>query len=126
MAAANNVSYNEEHRQVAEPPVFPPSIERRQPSEFDGGDDRHTPLTWPVQWRLYVSHFLSTWNSRSFEFASVLFLAHIYPDTLLYLSIYAIVRSASAIFLSPAIGRAIDKHGRLPIVRSSISASLQY
>lgn len=78
------------------------------------------PLPTAVVWRLYLSHFLSTWNSRSFEFGSVLFLAHIYPDTLLYLSIYAIFRSVAGILLSTAIGKAVDTKPRLAVVRSSI------
>merc|ERR1712000_67280 len=39
--------------------------------------------------RLYVSHFLSTWNSRIFEFGAVLYLASIFPGTLLPMSVYA-------------------------------------
>ena len=70
--------------------------------------------------RLYISHFFSTWNSRSFEFGAVLFLASIFPMTLLPLSIYALVRSSSAICLAPLIGRAIDRQSRLPVVRFSI------
>ena len=70
--------------------------------------------------RLYISHFLSTWNSRSFEFGAVLFLASIFPMTLLPLSIYALVCSASAIVLAPLIGRTIDRRSRLPVVRFSI------
>lgn len=74
--------------------------------------------------RLYISHFLSTWNSRSFEFGAVLFLASIFPMTLLPLSIYALVRSASAILFAPMIGRAIDRRSRLPVVRFSIGKLL--
>ena len=70
--------------------------------------------------RLYVSHFLSTWNSRLFEFGSVLFLAAIYPGTLMPVSIYALVRAAAAIVFSPAIGRIIDRADRLRVVRASI------
>jgi len=70
--------------------------------------------------RLYVSHFLSTWNSRSFEFGAVLFLAGIFPGTLLQLSIYALLRSSSAVVLASAIGRAVDRRERLPVVRFSI------
>lgn len=79
------------------------------------------PLT--VAWRLYLSHSLSTWNSRSFEFGSVLFLAAIYPNTLFYLSIYAMVRSASAILFATWIGWAIDHKARLLVVRASIGRS---
>ncbi len=73
-----------------------------------------------ITYRLYISHFLSTWNSRSFEFGSVLFLASIFPLTLMPMSIYALVRSASAIVLAPSIGRAIDRQNRLQVVRLSI------
>jgi len=70
--------------------------------------------------RLYISHFLSTWNSRVFEFGAVLYLASIFPRTLLPMSIYALARGASAIVFSPAIGRYIDTGNRLQVVRLSI------
>lgn len=73
-----------------------------------------------ISLRLYISHFLSTWNSRSFEFGAVLFLASIFPLTLLPLSIYALVRGASAILFGPIIGRVIDRRSRLRAVRFSI------
>ena len=70
--------------------------------------------------KLYVSHFLSTWNFRGFEFGAVLFLATIFPGTLLPLSVYALFRAASAIVFAPAIGRYIDNGKRLQVVRASI------
>lgn len=73
-----------------------------------------------ISWRLYISHFLSTWNSRAFEFGAVLFLASIFQHTLLPLSIYALVRSATAIVVGPLLGHAIDRRNRLQIVRFSI------
>lgn len=69
---------------------------------------------------LYISHFLSTWNVRGFEFGAVLFLASIFPGTLLPMSVYALVRAASAIFLSPLVGRYIDSGDRLQVIRVSI------
>ncbi|KAF2232561.1 hypothetical protein EV356DRAFT_525114 [Viridothelium virens] len=75
-----------------------------------------------LTYRLYVSHFLSTWNSRMFEFGAVLFLAAIYPGTLTPMSIYALARSGSAVLLSPAVGRIIDTKNRLSVVRFSIVA----
>ena len=71
-------------------------------------------------WKLYTSHTLSTWNSRSFEFGAVLFLASIDPQSLRLLSIYALIRTGSAIFLAPWVGRAIDGSNRLSVVRFSI------
>ncbi|KAI1250202.1 hypothetical protein MGN70_007254 [Eutypa lata] len=73
-----------------------------------------------LQSQLYISHFLSTWNSRLFEFASTLFLASIYPGTLLPMSIYALARSGAAILFAQAIGSMIDTGNRLTVVRLSI------
>ncbi|EYE91293.1 uncharacterized protein EURHEDRAFT_416541 [Aspergillus ruber CBS 135680] len=70
--------------------------------------------------RLYISHFLSTWNSRVFEFGSVLYLACIFPNTLLPMSVYALARGASAVVFSQAVGWYIDTRDRLRVVRVSI------
>ncbi|KAK6811614.1 hypothetical protein RU639_012506 [Aspergillus parasiticus] len=69
---------------------------------------------------LYISHFLSTWNSRVFEFGAVLYLASIYPGTLLPMSVYALSRGVAAILLAPAVGHYIDTGNRLLVVRVSI------
>ncbi|GAW16352.1 hypothetical protein ANO14919_057780 [Xylariales sp. No.14919] len=70
--------------------------------------------------RLYVSHFLSAWNSRVFEFGAVLYLATVFPGTLLPMSVYALTRGLSAIVFAPAVGQYIDTSNRLHIVRVSI------
>ncbi|KAK1993847.1 hypothetical protein LX36DRAFT_661103 [Colletotrichum falcatum] len=70
--------------------------------------------------RLYLSHLLSTWNSRMFEFAAVLYLAAIFPGTLLPMSVYALTRGLSALLFAPAVGRYIDGSDRLEVVRTSI------
>ena len=70
--------------------------------------------------RLYVSHFLSTWNSRVFEFGAVLYLATIFPGTLLPMSVYAFTRGLAAIVFAPAVGQYIDGGDRLQVVRLSI------
>ncbi|RYP63402.1 hypothetical protein DL771_009300 [Monosporascus sp. 5C6A] len=77
-------------------------------------------ISGTLQAHLYISHFLSTWNSRLFEFAAVLFLASIFPDTLLPMSVYALVRSGAAILFAQPIGSLIDKGNRLRVVRISI------
>ncbi|KAL2429945.1 Solute carrier family 40 member 2 [Exophiala dermatitidis] len=69
---------------------------------------------------LYTSHFLSMWNARGFEFGAILFLATVYPGTLLPMSIYALLRALAAIALSPTLGRLIDSSDRLWIIRLSI------
>ncbi|OJI95974.1 hypothetical protein ASPVEDRAFT_121933 [Aspergillus versicolor CBS 583.65] len=70
--------------------------------------------------RLYTSHFLSTWNSRMFEFGAVVFLASIFPGTLLYASVYALVRSLFAVVLSSWLGATVDRLNRLSAIRHSI------
>lgn len=70
--------------------------------------------------QLYRSHFLSTWNSRLFEFAVILFLASIFPCTLLPISMYALVRSATAVVFMQPTGSWIDRGNALSVVRVSI------
>lgn len=70
--------------------------------------------------RLYVSHFLSTWNSRVFEFGAALFLTSIYPGTLLPVSIYSLVRNAGYIIFAQPVGNWINKGNRLNLIRASI------
>lgn len=98
----------------------------------DGDDEAASFLTGTVNnqavpkrvaHRLYLSHALSTWNSRMFEFGAVLFLATIYPGTLTQLSIYAFTRGACAMVFAPAIGQYIDSGDRLNVVRVSIGTA---
>jgi hypothetical protein len=74
-----------------------------------------------VRNKLYTSHFLSTWNSRLFEFGAVLFISTIFPGTLFPASIYALTRSASVVVFSTAIGHLIDHSERIFLIRLSIS-----
>nr|ODN98551.1 hypothetical protein L204_02514 [Cryptococcus depauperatus CBS 7855] len=73
-----------------------------------------------ISHRLYISHFLSTWNSRVFEFGAVLYLAFVFPGTLLPMSVYALSRGLAAIIFAPAVGHYIDVGNRLQVVRLSI------
>ena len=91
------------------------------------GDDSSSSRSHGSEWtmsqsarRLYVSHTLSTWNSRVFEFGSVLYLASIFPGTLMPLAIYSMLRAAAAITLSSWVGNYIDRNDRLKTVRFSI------
>ncbi|KAK9249572.1 Ferroporti-1 [Lipomyces tetrasporus] len=77
-------------------------------------------LTNDILMRVCISHFLSAWNSRIFEYSAVLFLASIFPGTLLPPSVYALWRALSAMFLAPAMGRQVDRTNRLVVVRRSI------
>ncbi|KAI7089001.1 putative Ferriportin iron efflux transporter [Hortaea werneckii] len=78
-----------------------------------------------IQRLLYTSHFLSTWNSRVFEFGAFLFLASIYPQTLFPASVYAMTRAMFAVFLSSATGYAVDRFPRLShLTQSPVSQRL--
>jgi iron-regulated transporter 1 len=101
-----------------------PSVDDRTPL-LDNSAEPQPQDQVPVQIarRLYVSHFLSTWNSRVFEFGAVLYLATIFPRTLLPMSVYALIRGLSAIVFAPAVGRYVDTGNRLQVVRVSIGES---
>ncbi|OIW33868.1 hypothetical protein CONLIGDRAFT_565360, partial [Coniochaeta ligniaria NRRL 30616] len=60
--------------------------------------------------RLYISHFLSTWNMRSYEFTVILLFAAAYPDSLLPTSIRGVLTNGVTLLLSPAIGSWVDKN----------------
>ncbi|KAJ6440691.1 iron-regulated transporter [Purpureocillium lavendulum] len=119
-----------------------PAPERQQDNDADnddatGGDDdgdddgdasSRPRVAWldsrhkAIEAQLYTSHVLSTANSRLFEFGAVLFLAALFPHSLLPMSVYALARSAAAILLAHPVGAAIDRAGRLAVVRASIVA----
>ena len=112
----------------AEDPGHAPPVCIALENRLDGtaseteSSDTSTAISRP----LYISHFLSTWNVRGFEFGAVLFLATIFPGTLLPMSVYALVRAVSAILLSPMIGHYIDFGNRLQVIRVSIGKSLEF
>lgn len=91
-------------------------------NEGDDNDPAVIPNSVPrsLGLRLYVSHFLSTWNSRVFEFGAALFLTSIFPGTLLPVSIYSLVRNAGYIIFAQPVGNWINKGNRLNLIRASI------
>ncbi|KAI9644897.1 hypothetical protein NHQ30_006931 [Ciborinia camelliae] len=75
-------------------------------------------------WNLYLSHFLSTWNGRSYEFAAIIFTANAWPDTLVAASIRGIVRTLASICFSSSVGRWVDKSpDRLRTLLTTITAN---
>jgi len=70
--------------------------------------------------RLYISHALSTWNSRMFEFGAYVFLAGLWPDSLLPASVYALVRAGATALVSPWLGSYVDSIDRLTFIRLTI------
>ncbi|KAJ3011856.1 hypothetical protein HKX48_006617 [Thoreauomyces humboldtii] len=66
---------------------------------------------------LCTSYLFTTWNVRADEWAVAVFLAYIFPGTLLPVSLHAFVVTLAAILLSSRIGRIVDKTPRLRAVR---------
>ncbi|MCJ1354667.1 MAG: hypothetical protein MMC33_004656 [Icmadophila ericetorum] len=60
-------------------------------------------------WYLYISHFLSMWNSRMYEFAVILFIQAAFPGNLLASSINGIAETICVLFFSFALGRWVDR-----------------
>ncbi|KAL7329919.1 hypothetical protein PS15p_204929 [Mucor circinelloides] len=67
--------------------------------------------------RLYVSHFLTSWTDRVFEFSCFLFIGDIFKTSLLLASIYGFSTTISAIVWSSWVGRLADSTSRLLFVR---------
>lgn len=89
--------------------------------EVGNRPQEHTRNLKKNAFRLYISHALSTGNSRMFEFGAFLFLATIFPETLLFASIYALARSLAVFLLSSWLGGFMDRSNRLAAIRHSIS-----
>ena len=114
-----------QHRERPAPGEQTPLITDTEDAEYPSStqeyqNDVQSRVPARIAYRLYISHFLSTWNSRVFEFAAVLYLASIYPDTLMPMSTYALARGLAAIIFAPAVGYYIDTGNRLQVVRLSI------
>lgn len=98
-----------------------PLLDNEERGDGSDGRQRQQGRVLPsIARALYVSHVLSAWNSRLFQFGAVLYLAAIFPGTLLPMSVYAIARGLAAIVFAPAVGHYIDHGDRLQVVRVSI------
>ncbi|KAK3804808.1 MAG: hypothetical protein JOS17DRAFT_797906 [Linnemannia elongata] len=70
--------------------------------------------------KLYISHALTSWVDRSFEFASYLLISKIYTSSLLQSSIYGLTTTLAALILSNQIGNWINILSRLNIYRTTL------
>jgi iron-regulated transporter 1 len=102
------------------PPQSPTAAQAAQSDTSTALPPEQAKHTSSILWKLYVSHTLSTWNARTFEFGAVIFLAAIFPNTLFYASTYALFRSLAAFLLSTKIGQVVDSQERLWVVRQTI------
>ena len=68
----------------------------------------------PKFWALYMSHLLSTWGDKMWEFTvPFLLLGLNRPDTMTFVGIYAFCTGAANIAFGPIIGYLVDKYPRL-------------
>ncbi|KAH7055177.1 Ferroporti-1 [Linnemannia elongata] len=70
--------------------------------------------------KLYLSHALTSWVDRSFEFASYLLISKIYTSSLLQSSIYGLTTTLAALVLSNQIGNWINILSRLNTYRVTL------
>lgn len=64
----------------------------------------------------------STWQQRSYEFASYLFLIQLFPSTTLQPSIFGFCTTGAAIVLAGTVGHLVDLFPRVRFVRGTIIA----
>ncbi|XP_052766066.1 solute carrier family 40 member 1-like [Mya arenaria] len=86
--------------------------------------DQHEALDTSEQsvavWYVYISHFLSAWGDRMWQFGVGLFLVIIAPDSLLLTAIYGFAMGAAILLLGPIVGDWVDKTSRLSAARISL------
>ncbi|KAH7036213.1 Ferroporti-1 [Linnemannia elongata] len=70
--------------------------------------------------KLYLSHLLTSWVDRSFEFASYLLISRVYTQSLLQASVYGLSTTLAALFLSNRIGNWINILSRLNTYRITL------
>ncbi|KAF9308329.1 hypothetical protein BG003_011266 [Podila horticola] len=70
--------------------------------------------------RLYLSHLLTSWVDRSFEFASYLLISRVYTHSLLQASVYGLSTTLAALLLSNRIGNWINILSRLNTYRITL------
>lgn len=70
--------------------------------------------------RLYISHFLTSWTDRVYEFSCFLLISDIFKTSLLLASIYGFVTTIAAILWSNYVGQLNDRTPRLLFVRMTM------
>lgn len=69
---------------------------------------------------LYISHFLSRWGARMWEFGVGLFMFEIWPSSLLLTSLFGLVEDMAVVFLGVYVGKWVDRTARLKVVQVSL------
>ncbi len=72
------------------------------------------------RWYIYCTYFFCSFGDRTWEFASVVFMMELYPDTLLYAAMFGLCEAVTGIITGPSIGKYIDTHDRLITIRTAL------
>ncbi|KAI1752463.1 Ferroportin1-domain-containing protein [Xylaria castorea] len=86
--------------------------------------DARPGLTRAQAFNLYLSHAFSTWNARGYEFATILFTAAAYPDTLVAAALRMVIIYIAMIVFSSSVGHWVERSpSRLRTLISTISCN---
>ncbi|KAM4561563.1 solute carrier family 40 member 1 [Fundulus diaphanus] len=69
---------------------------------------------------IYMSHALSTWGDRMWNFAVAVFLVELYGNSLLLTAVYGLVVAGSVLLLGANIGNWVDRNPRLKVAQTSL------
>jgi iron-regulated transporter 1 len=69
---------------------------------------------------LVLSFAFTTWNVRSEEWATAMFLTYLYPASLLPVSLYSLCATATGLVFGPSIGLLVDKVPRLSMALTAL------
>ncbi|KPV76171.1 uncharacterized protein RHOBADRAFT_34793 [Rhodotorula graminis WP1] len=105
------------------------SVRAAEPPEGGGEPPRSSssraapsPLDKRALFCLLAQHLSSTWQQRSYEFASYLFLIQLFPSTTLQPSIFGFCTTSAAIVFAGTVGHLVDLFERVRFVRGTIIA----
>jgi iron-regulated transporter 1 len=77
-------------------------------------------LDLPWKGAFYGSHALSAWGDRMWEYANVIFVLEVFPDTLFAVSAVALTYALSSMVFGARMGKMVDVSPRLWLARLSL------
>ncbi|TMW66071.1 hypothetical protein Poli38472_003836 [Pythium oligandrum] len=87
---------------------------------LEDGSEQITTKPRRVFMYLYVSHFLSAWGDRMWQFAIPILFMEIFVDTLLPSATFSLAMYTACIFTIPSVGRYLDRTDRWFVMKYSI------
>nr|XP_045601308.1 solute carrier family 40 member 1-like isoform X1 [Procambarus clarkii]XP_045601309.1 solute carrier family 40 member 1-like isoform X1 [Procambarus clarkii] len=87
----------------------------------ENGSGNYCQRCCSATFKVYVSHFLSSWGDRMWMFAGGLFLLEITPGSLRLAAVYGAALALTIIILGSPVGRWVDRTSRLTAAQLSLS-----